>query len=198
MKRFILGLLMLVGVTLAAAPAFAGGVFTTETLNWRFPNGATYSSSAAVGAYQVDKKTLVASANDTTTWVSTEGWFVPEQTATGADSVMVGQFVIVQDSTTASGFGSSKSFTATVNGSFNAAEGDAPYNTYSLAINTTDGGKVLTIPIWIKHGVYVSSPNPSKNQWGGLPPYLRLITTPGAANSLPAARIFVQHLKPVK
>lgn len=200
MKRFILGLLMLVGVTLAAAPAFAGSIMTTETLNWRFANGQTYSASAPASQYQVAKKALIygASVKDTTTWVSTEGWFVPEQTATGADSVLVGQFVIVQDSTTASGFGTNKSVTVTVNGSFNAVEGDAPYNTYSLSINTTDGGKVLTIPIWIKHGVYVSSPNPAKNQWGGLPPYLRLIISTASGNDLPAARIFVQHLKPVK
>jgi len=193
MKRFILGLLMLVGVTLAAAPAFAGGVFTTETLNWRFPNGATYSSSAAVGAYQVDKKTLVAGANDTTTWVSTEGWFVPEQTATGADSVLVARFIIQVDSTSYT-VPSANTLTVTVNGA--AIQSDAAtHNVLSTNVLPTDGDKFIVVPVWIKHGASVFN-LPAKQQWVGLPPYMRLITN-GNKNT-GASRIYIQHLKPAK
>ena len=191
MKRFILGLLMLVGVTLAAAPAFAGGVFTTETLNWRFPNGATYSSSAAVSAYQVDKKTLVASATDTTTWVSTEGWFVPEQTATGADSVLVARFIIQVDSLSYTP--AQNTLTVTVNGS--AVQTDATHNVLSTNVLPTTGDKFIVIPIWIKHGASVFN-LPAKQQWVGLPPYMRLIVN-GTANT-GAARVYIQHLKPAK
>ena len=191
MKRFILGLLMLVGVTLAAAPAFAGGVFTTETLNWRYPNGQTYSSAAAVGAYQVDKKTLVASATDTTTWVSTEGWFVPEQTATGADSVLVARFIIQVDSLSYTP--SQNTLTVTVNGA--AVQTDATHNVLSLNVTPTTGDKFIVVPVWIKHGASVFN-TPAKQQWVGLPPFLRMITQ-GTANT-GAARVYIQHLKPAK
>lgn len=194
MKRFILGLLMIVGITLAAAPAFAGGVLTTETLNWRFANGATYSSAAAFDAYQSAKKTLVASANDTTTWVSTEGWMIPEQTATGADSVLIGRFIIQVDSASAYTVPSSNTLTVTVNGS--AVQNDlATFNVLSTNVLPTNGTKFIVVPIWIKHGAAIFNLN-AVHGWAGVPPYLRLITS-GTQNT-GAARIFVQHLKPAR
>ena len=194
MKRFILGLLMIVGITLAAAPAFAGGVLTTETLNWRFANGATYSPSAAFDAYQLAKKTLVASANDTTTWVSTEGWMIPEQTATGADSVLIGRFIIQVDSASAYTVPSANTLTATVNGS--AVQNDlATFNVLSTNIMPTNNSKFIVVPIWIKHGAAVFNLN-HVHGWVGLPPYLRLITQ-GTQNT-GAARIYIQHLKPAR
>lgn len=195
MKRFILGLLTIVGITLAAAPAFAGGVLTTETLNWRFANGATYSPAAPIGSYQLAKKTLVASANDTTTWVSTEGWFIPEQSAAGTDSVMVGMFVIQCDSTVNAGIGTNKQLTVTINGSFTANDA-ATYNTYSINIKTTDAANFFTVPIWMKHASAVNHPDPGVKQWGRIPAFLRVITTP--TDNIVAARVFVQHLKPAK
>jgi len=194
MKRFILGLLMIVGVTLAAAPAFAGGVLTTETLNWRFPNTQTYSSAAAFDAYQLAKKTLVASANDTTTWISTEGWLIPEQTATGADSVIIGRFIIQVDSASAYTVPSTNTLTVTVNGA--AVQNDlATFNVLSTNLTPTNGTKFIVVPIWVKHGAAVLNNN-ATHGWVGVPPYLRLITQ-GTANT-GAARIYVQHLKPAK
>jgi hypothetical protein len=191
MKRFLNGLLALVGVALLTAPAFAGGVFTTEALQWRFPNGQTYS---VTGTYQQAKKYLVASANDTTTWVSTEGWFVPEQTATGADSVLVARFIIQVDSTSYTPPGVNKTMTVTVNGS--AVDNDsATHDVLSTTIYPTDGAKFVVVPIWIKHGASVFN-LPAKQAWVGLPPLMRLIVQGNLATG--AARVYIQHLKPAK
>lgn len=191
MKRFLNGLLALVGVALLTAPAFAGGVFTTETLQWRFPNGQTYS---VTGTYQQAKKYLVASANDTTTWVSTEGWFVPEQTATGADSVLVARFIIQVDSTSSYTPANTTTLTVTVNGS--AVDNDAvTHDVLSTTITPTNGSKFIVVPIWIKHGASVFN-TPAKQQWVGLPPLMRLIVQGNQATG--AARIYIQHLKPAK
>ena len=86
MKKFLLAALAVLCLT---PSAYAGGVVNTETVNWVWQtnlgqNGVT------------DKKCLIGSANDTTTFVGTKGWYIPDFPLS-SDSVVVARFVISVD-----------------------------------------------------------------------------------------------------
>ena len=181
MKKFLLAALAVLCLT---PSAYAGGVLTIQPVNW------VWQTNLGLGGV-TDKKCLIGSSADTTAFVGTSGWYIPDYPV-ASDSVMVGRFIVAVDSTAAYTPPSSASTTTvTVQGSIGNSLNFITIASYSLKL--TDGQKYYTVPIRISTSKFVNLE--SLGNWSGLAPNIRIILSHG--NSFNAARCFVQYMKPV-
>jgi len=176
-------LAVLAALTVASV-AEAGGVLRSSRLAWRFPANVTTSP------FTQQTKALAAGGTDTTIWIGTEGWYMPDINST--DSVVVARFIVHVDSTAAYA-PAQTTLTAVIDGTVSPSASGGPQVNYlstSITLTPTTGDKVMSIPLLIA-GVNQLG---NIGNWATLPPFVRLrLSTSAAIN---AAGVSVQYVSP--
>lgn len=182
-KNLVFILLTLAALASCASSALAGGILKTDTVNW------IWQTNLGVGG-TTGLKGLIASASDTTAWVSTKDWYIPDLNAPTADSLVVARFIIAVDSSAAYAPGQN-TCTVIVQGAATPGANVVTLGTYAL--KPTTGQAFISVPLRISTTKVVNLE--SLSGWAHLPPLLR-IKVDNSANML-AARCFVQYLRAV-
>ena len=181
MKRFIIGLVMLVALVATAGEAMAARL-NNIPLGWRFEASGT-------PGYVVSVNNIGSGATDTTTSVSTTNWSVPifQQGLTASDSVVVARLIIAVDSTTATAIGAT-TLTVVVDGGIGGDVNWTQLASYTVSsLTATD--KMAAIPLFVSNSKRIN--NLGAGNWISLPPALRFrITANGGA--VASCRAFVQ------
>jgi hypothetical protein len=182
MKNLLLAALAAVALV---GTAQAGGVLRNSQLAWRFPANVT------TAPFTQPTKALAAGGTDTTIWVGTSGWYMPDINST--DTVIVARFIVAIDSTAAYAPGQT-TLTAVLDGATQStANGlvNVNFGTVSLTLTPTTGDKVMSVPVFIA-GVNQTGSN--IGGWSAIPPLVRLRLSSSAA--INAASVHLQYVSP--
>lgn len=174
----------LAALTLFSGTAFAQACAEPRFVAWRYIN------SSGNPAQTVEVKSLAAAGTDTTTWVSTTGFWAPTIKNTATDSVAIGQFVVSIDSTAAYA-PAQTSISAVVEAIYGGRVSDANVvvlTTFSM--NPTTGEKVMTFPVYATG----TRTGMNLNNIGRVPNYIRMRFQSSAV--INAARISFLALRP--
>ena len=180
MKRFILGLVMLVGLVLTVGEASAAKL-TNIPLGWRY-------EATGLSGNVITYNAIGAGATDTTTAVSTSNWALSpfQQGLTASDSVVVARLIVAIDSTTATNFGAANTVTVTVDGGIG---GDASWTQlFQYTVLPTSTDKMLAMPLFVSNSKIVNKVGNSN--WFSLAPALRFRIS--GSGAIAAARVYVQ------
>jgi hypothetical protein len=181
-KSLVMG--VLVALSLFSVSAEAGGILRSSRLAWRFPANVTSSP------FTQQTKALAAGGTDTTIWIGTEGWYLPDINST--DTVVVARFIVHIDSTAAYA-PAQTTITAVVDGAVTPnASGGANVNVFStsMTLTPTTGDKVISVPVMIAGANQLGT----IGNWATIPPFIRLRFSSSAAMN--AAGVSIQYGSP--
>ncbi len=184
MKMKNLFLAALAVVTLVGT-ANAGGILRNSQLAWRFPANVTSAP------FTQPTKALAAGGTDTTIWVGTSGWYMPDINST--DTVIVARFIIAIDSTAAYA-PAQTTLTAVLDGATQSTSNglvNVNYGSLSMTLLPTTGDKVMSVPIFIAG---VNQLGTGIGGWTSIPPLVRLRLSSSAA--INAASVHIQYMSP--
>jgi hypothetical protein len=174
----------LAALTLFSGTALAESCLGQKDVRWRFIN------SSGIANQTVATKSLAASGTDTTTWVSTADFYVPQAALTATDSIAIGQFVVSIDSSAAYA-PAQTSISAVVEGHWGGVPNDVNViNMTTFSMNPTTGEKTMVFPVYIT-GIRTAM---NKNQLQRVPSWVRMRFQSSAV--INAGRISFQYLKP--
>lgn len=188
-------------VALYAGSANAGTKIQSQGINWLFN-----ANNATNGVFTVQKKPILTGGStaqkDTTTWVTTTNWAIPDfpYNTTGSgdgstnDSVAVARFVVFVDTSSAY---TTTSFTKpalswVIEGSHGSD--NTTYTISSGSINGKNGQRAYSIPLYLQNLITGEHPN----DFSALPARVRIrisIATDGAEVGILACKAAVQYYK---
>jgi uncharacterized membrane protein YeiH len=186
MKNRLIAALVAVLCFTAAHDAIAGGTMRSQRIAWRFPANVT------TAPYTQATKALAAGGTDTTVWVGTEGWYVPDINST--DSVVVARFIVFVDSSAAYS-PAQTTVTAVIDGATTPIGGGVNPNvntsSVSITLTPTTGDKLISVPVVIAGTNQLGT----VGNWASLPPFIRLRISSSAAMN--AAGVSLQYVSPL-
>ena len=184
-------------MALCVAPSYAGTKIQTQSVNWVFN-----ANSATNGTRFVVKKPIVVSAPDTTDWVTTTSWAVPDfpYNTTGAgdgstnDSVSVARFVVYVD--TLASYATSGSVNPSIAYTIQGAHGsdNSVFTIATGTLNGKDGAEMYSIPVYLQNLIAGEYPN----DFSGLPSRIRVrlaFTVGSGTDTINACKLAVQYFK---
>jgi len=160
-------------MALCVAPSYAGTKIQTQSVNWLFNSNLTTN-----GTRFVVKKPIIVSAADTTDWVTTTSWAVPDfpYNTSGAgggstnDSVSVARFVVYVD--TLASYTTTASVNPSIAYTIEGAHGsdNSAFTIATGTLNGTDGAEMYSIPVYLQNLIAGEYPN----DFSGLPSRIRI------------------------